>query len=66
MHLPLASFLTLMHQPFMGKDFVVVIDAGHGGHDPGAIGKISKEKNINLNVALKVGNLIKTIAMTLK
>ncbi len=42
-----------------GKDFVVVIDAGHGGHDPGAIGKISKEKNINLNVALKVGNLIK-------
>ena len=28
----------------MGKDFVVVIDAGHGGHDPGAIGKISKEK----------------------
>ena len=32
---------------------------GHGGHDPGAIGKISKEKNINLNVALKVGNLIK-------
>ena len=41
------------------KDFVVVIDAGHGGHDPGAVGKISKEKNINLNVALKVGNLIK-------
>lgn len=41
------------------KDFVVVIDAGHGGHDPGAIGKISKEKNINLNVALKFGNLIK-------
>lgn len=42
-----------------GKDFVIVIDAGHGGHDPGAIGKISKEKNINLNVALKLGNLIK-------
>ena len=40
----------------MGK---LVIDLGHGGHDPGAIGKISKEKNINLNVALKVGNLIK-------
>ena len=42
-----------------GKDFTIVIDAGHGGHDPGAIGKISKEKNINLNVALKVGRLIK-------
>ena len=41
------------------KDFVVVIDAGHGGHDPGAIGKISKEKNINLKVALTLGNLIK-------
>lgn len=41
------------------KNFVVVIDAGHGGHDPGAIGKISKEKNINLKVALKLGNKIK-------
>lgn len=41
------------------KDFIVVIDAGHGGHDPGAVGKISKEKNINLNVALKLGNMIK-------
>lgn len=40
------------------KDFIVVIDAGHGGHDPGAIGKISKEKNINLSVALKVGKQI--------
>ena len=42
------------------KDFVVVIDAGHGGHDPGAIGKISKEKTINLNVALKLGRQIKS------
>lgn len=41
------------------KDFVVVIDAGHGGHDPGALGKISKEKTINLNVALKLGKQIK-------
>lgn len=41
------------------KDFVVVIDAGHGGHDPGAVGKISKEKSINLNVALKLGQQIK-------
>jgi len=40
------------------KDFVLVIDAGHGGHDPGAIGRFSKEKNINLNVALKLGSLI--------
>ncbi len=41
------------------KDFVVVIDPGHGGHDPGAVGKISKEKNINLNVALKLGRQIR-------
>ena len=40
------------------KKFVVVIDAGHGGHDPGAIGKFSKEKNINLSVALRLGGLI--------
>ena len=52
-------FLPLCTSHLWGKDFVVVIDAGHGGHDPGAIGKISKEKNINLNVAFKVGNLIK-------
>ena len=40
------------------KDFIVVIDAGHGGHDSGAVGRRGKEKNINLNVALKVGKLI--------
>lgn len=40
------------------KAFTVVVDAGHGGNDPGAIGKRGKEKNINLNVALKLGNLI--------
>ena len=41
------------------RDFIVVIDPGHGGRDPGAIGKRGKEKNINLNVALKLGKLIK-------
>lgn len=38
--------------------FTVVIDAGHGGHDPGAIGRRGKEKNINLEVALKLGKAI--------
>jgi len=37
----------------------VVIDAGHGGQDPGASGRISHEKDIVLAVALKVGTLIK-------
>lgn len=41
------------------QDFTVVIDPGHGGRDPGAIGRRGKEKDINLNVALKVGQLIK-------
>ena len=36
----------------------VVIDAGHGGKDPGACGKISKEKDLTLSMALKAGSLI--------
>ena len=38
--------------------FVLVIDAGHGGRDAGAVGKVAKEKNINLNVALAFGRLV--------
>ncbi|MCD8261272.1 MAG: N-acetylmuramoyl-L-alanine amidase [Bacteroides sp.] len=41
-----------------GRDFVVVIDPGHGGRDPGAVGKVSQEKAINLKVALKLGEMI--------
>lgn len=38
---------------------VIVIDAGHGGMDPGAIGlRGTKEKDINLAIALKLGELI--------
>lgn len=40
------------------RAFVVVIDAGHGGKDPGARGTIINEKEINLAVALKLGQLI--------
>ena len=50
--------LPLSHLSAQGKDFTLVIDPGHGGKDPGAIGKKGKEKNINLSVALKLGNLI--------
>ena len=42
-----------------GKIKTVVIDAGHGGKDPGAIGKKSKEKDITLKVAKKTGDYIK-------
>lgn len=37
---------------------MVVIDAGHGGHDTGTNGKKSKEKDIALKIALKVGSYI--------
>ena len=37
----------------------VVIDAGHGGHDPGATNGKTYEKNITLAVATRLGNLIK-------
>jgi N-acetylmuramoyl-L-alanine amidase len=40
------------------KTWVIVIDAGHGGKDPGAIGSFSKEKNITLAIALKTGGYI--------
>ncbi len=39
--------------------FIVVLDAGHGGDDPGALGSKSKEKDITLAITLKVGNYIK-------
>lgn len=45
--------------PAAPKPFVVVIDAGHGGQDPGAIGQRSQEKDLNLKVALLAGQLIK-------
>ncbi|MDR1742780.1 MAG: N-acetylmuramoyl-L-alanine amidase [Dysgonamonadaceae bacterium] len=38
--------------------FTVVIDAGHGGKDPGALGATAKEKDITLKVAKKLGALI--------
>ncbi len=41
-----------------GSIRTVVIDAGHGGKDPGALGKSVKEKDIALAVALKTGQYI--------
>ena len=40
------------------KSYTLVIDAGHGGHDSGAKGAMSYEKNINLKVALAFGKYV--------
>ncbi|HDZ13646.1 MAG TPA: N-acetylmuramoyl-L-alanine amidase, partial [Pricia sp.] len=41
--------------------FTVVLDAGHGGYDPGNLGNGYKEKNIALNIVLKTGELLEKI-----
>ena len=40
--------------------FVVVLDAGHGGKDPGAVGskRQNREKDINLSIALKLKTML--------
>jgi N-acetylmuramoyl-L-alanine amidase len=60
--LVLAITLLNSSSTFIKRDFkikTIVIDAGHGGHDPGTIGKKkSKEKDIALKIALKLGQHI--------
>lgn len=46
-------------QSDLSKVKCVCIDAGHGGKDPGAVGLKSKEKDIVLSIALKVGRQLK-------
>ena len=48
------------------RDFVVVIDAGHGGHDSGCVGKVAKEKDITLDVACRLAKKINSSAPGLK
>ncbi len=53
-------FLITAESAFAQKSgFTVVIDPGHGGRDPGAIGSGSKEKDIVLAVGKKLGELIR-------
>ncbi len=52
----LAALLAL---PIMAeKPYTLVLDAGHGGKDPGAVGKFSQEKDLNLKLVLEIGKLI--------
>lgn len=43
---------------FVGEVKTVVIDAGHGGHDPGCLGSSAREKHVCLSIALKLGKMI--------
>lgn len=57
-NLLIVLFLSLPVLQAREKTFTVVIDAGHGGKDPGARGALIDEKVINLSVALKLGECI--------
>ncbi len=54
----LLLFSVPLHADRQGFVRKVVIDPGHGGRDPGAIGAKSKEKDIVLAIALKLGGYI--------
>ena len=54
-----AASLPVMAQKSGSKPFTVVIDAGHGGVDPGALGRKSQEKDINFKVSNLLGEMIK-------
>src|SRR5690606_38892051 len=43
---------------YQTKPFTVVLDAGHGGHDPGNLGGGFKEKEIALDIVLRVGEIL--------
>jgi len=59
-------FIALISIPISGSapvktgnsGWVIVIDPGHGGKDPGALGAFSKEKNITMAIALKTGEYL--------
>ncbi|MCQ2346671.1 MAG: N-acetylmuramoyl-L-alanine amidase [Paludibacteraceae bacterium] len=53
------SSLAMGQQGVAKHAFTVVIDAGHGGKDPGAVGTYTYEKNLNLAVALETGKMIR-------
>lgn len=52
------SFVSVKAEENDDDEFIVVLDAGHGGHDPGNLGNGYLEKNIALNIVLKVGSIL--------
>ena len=53
------SFVAQARKSSQKEEFVIVIDAGHGGKDVGAKGSIHNEKDINLAVAKRLASLLK-------
>jgi N-acetylmuramoyl-L-alanine amidase len=45
---------------------IIVIDAGHGGRDPGCMGNVHREKEVSLAVALKLGKFLEDNIKDLK
>ena len=58
MSLLLSSFIKDNGPRRNDRKFIVVLDAGHGGHDPGNLGNGYLEKNIALNIVLNVGRIL--------
>lgn len=46
--------------------FLVVVDAGHGGHDPGAVGNSLKEKDINLKATIQLADRLRKLGLDVK
>lgn len=55
-----STFLLGFKPPQKARLKKIIIDAGHGGHDVGAGGRYSREKDISLGVALKLGKMIES------
>lgn len=53
-----SSTRTMVSKPSPYRVKTIVLDAGHGGHDPGCLGASTKEKHIALAIVLKLGKLI--------
>ncbi len=56
-----APFKSYQYSPAVKDKFIVVLDAGHGGHDPGNLGNGYLEKNIALRIVLEAGKVLEKI-----